>query len=296
MIVKENVDLNSIIWIQSLSISDSGTSRRIKEDLKPELKRLDFLFFDCEVNSKNEFYNIFQIIKEKIDKVNLRPIIHIDMHANEEYGLHIDGSNEYVSWKELFNELSTINKLTQNNLVVHLSVCFGLSMYKKISIDLPVPAYIFIASKEKITFAFTEQTTTPFYLELIRSGEFNSAYESHLKGTMELINSQRLFTVAVVSYVDTVLNNTEETKKRATHLKNVLMIKSGIKYFETDKILALEGLILKELTPGQHIVDQFSKNFLCGRAPTITYTEIDKLIKISRLNNQSIDQILHRVE
>ena len=82
------------------------------------------------VNSKKDFILALRNICNKITSEMVYPILHIETHGSEE-GFHLS-NDEILTWKEFFNETRSINILLNNNLIIILSMCYGISLLAKV--------------------------------------------------------------------------------------------------------------------------------------------------------------------
>ena len=102
-------------------------------------------------------------------------------------------SGERVGWGEIIEDLRSLNVATANNLTCIFALCFGLHLYKQVSLKRPVPAYLFCAPPDKISVGFLEAQTLAFYREMSRTSNVTAAFEATLGGVMQSFHCQGLF-------------------------------------------------------------------------------------------------------
>jgi len=120
----------------------------------------------------------------------LRPVLHVDAHGTVADGLLLAPSGERVGWSEIIEDLRVLNVATANNLTCIFALCFGLHLYKQVSLKRPVPAYLFCAPAEEISVGFLEAQTLAFYREMNRTSNVTAAFEATLGGVMQSFHCQ----------------------------------------------------------------------------------------------------------
>ncbi len=107
------------------------------------------------VNTKDELIQAFKEIQKKIDpNSNDMIFLSLDMHGSDK-GLQLTDSNNKrtdVGWKEIIEDLVSINKSSRMHLILMMSSCYGgkfieySGVYKK-----GAPYYFFFGPKDKTT-------------------------------------------------------------------------------------------------------------------------------------------------
>jgi len=115
---------NTLYIFESL-VNEEKTGKWLYEDLVrftyvSDIYQMRYIPFE----SKKQIFQELENIKVEI-KTELRlPTIHIEAHGDTE-GFEIAQTKEDISWRELNNELSEINFLCRNNLILSLGICNG---------------------------------------------------------------------------------------------------------------------------------------------------------------------------
>lgn len=166
--------------IESPSDSDIYDGRSESDILRLAINLNQIHCFGKCVISKNTFYDaIFQDLNNKVSELsefygNVIPIIHISAHGNKD-GIGLS-NGEFVSWNELGELLTLINKALDNSLIVCLSSCNGFSgtqMAKKLNSDLPF--YALIGHKGQPQWSETAIAYAVFYHLLAKGKSIDEA-------------------------------------------------------------------------------------------------------------------------
>jgi hypothetical protein len=157
----KHFDFNKIYVIESLKSTDKKTGKQLYDDLLSR-KVYSIPELECEyiyVNSKNEFTDAMEKIKNETQNNGKYPYIHFEIHGYtrkiknfrngySQMGLAIinskDDSGECLNWKELSGYLREINILTKNNLVISLAVCFGADIFGAIDCTKEAPFWGYV--------------------------------------------------------------------------------------------------------------------------------------------------------
>lgn len=115
-------------------------------------------------------------LKEEMDRFpGYLPIVHISAHGNSD-GLQLS-TEEVLTWSELGDMLTPINKALKNVLVVAMSCCEGYSGIRMAmrpdGSDLPF--FALVGSPEKPTWSETAVGFATFYHQLLRGAHINYA-------------------------------------------------------------------------------------------------------------------------
>src|SRR5690606_3502253 len=110
---------------------------------------------------------------------------------------------ERVSWAETIDALRELNTATANNLVCVFALCFGLNLYKEVSLKKAVPAYFFCAPTSEIEVGLLEEQTLSFYREMHETQNVTAAFSATLGCGMESFHCQGLFFQALLTHIRT---------------------------------------------------------------------------------------------
>ncbi|WP_269715633.1 hypothetical protein [Caulobacter sp. NIBR2454] len=214
-------------------------------------------------------------------KNGLLPILHLDAHGHAEGGLLTAPSGEWTSWEDLVANLRAINAATGNNLVCIFALCFGLHLYRFMSITELVPAFLFIASSKEVTVGFLEDQTRNFYRNLIDTGDLTSAFTSSLAAEMTAIYCQALFLRALAGYVKEYCRGAGR-KRRLERLLTEGLQEIGVSTPTPSQLQTLRKHARAQLKPGPHLIERFGATYLAGRPAGFTYREVESLANGSR--------------
>jgi hypothetical protein len=122
----KQLEFSHIFVLESLRPKDELTGTRLfNRVIYPEMVNKD-LKANCEhitVVSKEDFFNVFSRITDKVITDNIFPIIHLEMHGSKN-GLQLT-SYEAITWEEIQPILIDINVLCKNNLFLTMATCYG---------------------------------------------------------------------------------------------------------------------------------------------------------------------------
>ena len=130
-------------------------------------------------------------------------MLHVDAHGTVAGGLLLAPSGERIAWSEIIELLRGLNVATANNLTCVFALCFGLHLYKQVSLKKPVPAYFFVAPPSEISVGFLEEQTLAFYRETIHTSNVTAAFNTTLGANMQSFHCQGLFLQSLLRYIRT---------------------------------------------------------------------------------------------
>lgn len=212
--------VNSIYILESLNdkINDNSyeekTGKSLYNDLthyinskKSAIRNLHYI----DLRNNREFYHSLQEIKNRIIRNKIFPLIHIEMHGNEE-GVRLSPSNTYVKWLELGLMLRSINIECKNNLIVSLGVCKGESIIKALDINQPATFFIAIGTSLKISANKVYQNFYNLYSNILNGATFKEALEKsiYIDDEFRIFASELFFQ----NFEDKVLNDISSVKKK----------------------------------------------------------------------------------
>jgi hypothetical protein len=277
--ISETLQTNAIVWIHSLPEQEMGPSRRILEDLESLAIVGGLPVFAYAARNRAELVDLFRQLTAKADQ-GLRPVLHVDAHGTAADGLLLAPSGERVGWSEIIEDLRALNVATANNLTCIFALCFGLHLYKQVSLKQPVPAYLFCAPAEEISVGSLEAQTLAFYQEMNRTSNVTAAFEATLGGVMQSFHCQGLFLQSLVRYIRTYRNGGMR-QDRLERMVTAVLQRDGIENPSSAELKEARRKIRETLKPGQKVIDVFAQSFLIGRAPAFTYVDVDRFLERS---------------
>ncbi|MER8769545.1 hypothetical protein NKH63_12465 [Mesorhizobium sp. M0960] len=276
---------NAIVWIHSLPEREMGPTRRILEDLEGLASAGGFPVFAYAVRDRAELSDLFRQLMTEAEQ-GLRPVLHADAHGTVAEGLLLAPSGERVGWGEIIEDLRTLNVATANNLTCIFALCFGLHLYKQVSLRQPVPSYLFCAPPAEISVGFLEAQTLAFYREMNRTSNVTAAFEATLGGVMESFHCQGLFLQSLLRYIRTYCIGGMR-QDRLERMVTAVLQRDGIVNPSSAQLKQVRRRIRESVQPGQKLIDVFAPSFLIGRAPAFSYADLDRILKRSVATGRS---------
>ena len=277
--ISETLQTNAIVWIHSLPEQEMGPSRRILEDLDGLAITGGLPVFAHAVRNRAELSDLFRQLTASAEQ-GLRPVLHVDAHGTVAEGLLLAPSGERVGWGEIIEDLRALNVATANNLTCIFALCFGLHLYRQVSLKRPVPAYLFCAPPEEISVGFLEGQTMAFYQEMSRTSNVTASFEATLGGVMQSFHCQGLFLQSLLRYIRTYcIGRTRQD--RLERMVTAVLQRDGIVNPSSAQLKHARQEIREFLKPGQRVIDLFAPSFLIGRAPAFTFADLDRILKRS---------------
>ena len=275
--ISEKLKTNAIVWIYSLPEAEMGPTRRILEDLHILAGAGGFPVLEYPVGNRLELAEVFGELTVKVGQ-GLRPVLHVDAHGTEAEGLLLAPSGERVSWHNTIDLIRDLNVATGNNLTCVFALCFGLHLYKQVSLKKPVPAYLFFAPQSEISVGFLEAKTLSFYREINRTSNVTSSFEATLGASMQSFHCQGLFLQALLRYIRGYCMGKQQAA-RQERMVTALLQRSGVTEPSSAQLRATRMKVKEFFKPGQHLIDRFAPSFLIGRAPAFSFKDLDKILK-----------------
>jgi len=162
---------NKIIIIDSIPIGEVPTAN----DLFYDNLKWKVLFENCpsiervELSHKIEFLNRLDTICRECVEEGIKPIIHLEMHGNED-GLVLS-SGDCISWEEILPRLRVINAASKNNLTLVIAACYSARLFDLVPVHKHAPFWALVAPLHEVFPDDVRQFST-FYEELLREPNF----------------------------------------------------------------------------------------------------------------------------
>lgn len=275
--ISETLQTNAIVWIHSLPEGEMGPTRRILEDLDGLAGPRGLPVVQYKVGNSTEFIKIFDELTVNAEQ-GLRPILHVDAHGTENDGLLLSPSGERIEWSDIIEYLRILNVATNNNLTCVFALCFGLHLYKQVSLKEPVPAYFFVAPPSEINVGFLEDNTLAFYREVNHTSNVTDAFNKTLAMEMESIHCQGLFLQSLLRYIRKYCTRKQRQERQELIVTTVLE-REGIVNPTSPQLRRIRQYVRQCLKPGQHLIDQFEPSFLLGRSAAFAYNDLEAILQ-----------------
>ncbi|WP_238310213.1 hypothetical protein [Methylobacterium organophilum] len=254
-----------------------GPTRRILEDLEGLAAAGGFQVFEYAVKNRAELVRQLGELKDRAAQ-GLRPVLHVDAHGTAAEGLLLAPSGDRVGWAEVIELLRELNTATSNNLVSIFALCFGLHLYREVSLMKPAPAYFFGAPPSEISIGFLEAQTLAFYREVSSSSNVTGAFAKTLSHEMQSFHCQGLFFQALLTYIRRHCR-AKDRGPRLERMVTAIMKRDGITNPSGAQLKAARQHVRGFLDPGQHLIDKFAPSFLIGRPAAFVFDDLRKVLE-----------------
>lgn len=278
---------NSVIWFTSLPAQDQGTSRRVFEDVEPEIRQAEMRCEHHSIQSAKQLFNRLEALTSAATEIGLRPLLHFDMHGNAELGLHISASDEYIPWTTLADHLGALNVATGNNLCVVGAACYGLKAISSMSLERPTPFFLLLAPEEEVSMGFLEDNIPAFYRELFISGVL-IPYERYLEPHFSYFHCERVLFEAIARYIQKGCKGKSGKERRERLLTEMFM--TGIPNTKQNRRV-MRRQIKAKLKPGPEILDRYARTFLAGKPCSFDFDELLSFVQARNANPDPISQL-----
>lgn len=220
---------NTLYIFESL-LNEEKTGKWLYEDLVrftyvSDIYQMRYIPFE----SKKQFLQELENIKVEIKTELKLPTIHIEAHGDTE-GFEIAQTKEDISWRELNDELSEINFLCRNNLILSLGICNGhyinLDMIKFFEEERRCPFIVNISPQETIDPIAIKFGFSNFYQSLLQKREFSYAMKDMEEMTsLNFLTTADILAYRIVEFVKEFIGSQAYTVGTSEQLKE--LIKKG---------------------------------------------------------------------
>lgn len=277
--ISDTLQINKVLWLQSLPETELGPSRRINEDLESLASAEGLAFEQIAVPDRATAFSVLDRIADE-SAAGLRPILHFDCHGSVQNGLLLAPSGDHLSWKDLAARLRAINVATQNNLCCVFAACFGLYIGKEVELSKPAPFFLVVGAENEINVGYLEEKTLAFYRAVLRSENISKAYQDILFPELRLFNCKGMFAQALARYVARYCSGKAGATRRERLVEPWLALR-GLPANRANLRIARKA-IKDGITPSQSLIDRFAATFLIGRSPGFGISELRRLAEGQR--------------
>lgn len=193
---------NAIYVIQSLGPTDRLKTGKALfcDQLKPLCKKNHVNSFYCELSKKQGFLNVMRRIWKHCETESIYPIIHLEMHGNQDGGGLVISNGDDIRWSEFVPLCKGINRACNNNLFLVMAVCHGYQAIRKTSIKDISPFCTLIGPSSTVTAGEIQRDFPKFYKQLFQTGDIDQAYH-HLSNGYGLYKCEQTFIECLVRYL-----------------------------------------------------------------------------------------------
>jgi hypothetical protein len=235
-------NLNTIYIIESLTDNEIKTGTILYNEIIKILAYKTNLFYTriISVQNKTEFIKSLQKIEYNVGQ-NYFPLIHFEIHGEEDKKGLVLSNRELVTWEELSNLIRPINIATKNNLIITMAVCFGAFFWQQTKILEPAPFFGCLAPITSISGGEIMERFSNFYTHFFNTTEFNDLIK--IINNWEIKNPMFKIFSSIDYYLDTInsfeqelLENSSEHQSRIHSLANSLINTPPITDIKRDDI------------------------------------------------------------
>ena len=277
--ISETLQTNAVVWIHSLPEKEMGPTQRILEDLEGLTSAGGFQVIEYAVGDRAVLEKAFNKLTSSAEQ-GLRPVLHVDAHGTVADGLLLAPSGERVGWDDVIELLRRLNVATENNLTCVFALCFGLHLYKNVSLMKAVPAYLFCAPPSEISVGFLEDQTLAFYRKINQTSNVTDAFNATLGTSMASFHCQGLFFHSLLRYFRTSCMG-KLRQERQEKMVTAVLKRDGIVNPSYEQLRQARKEIREFLKPGQNLIDHFAPSFLIGRNAAFKFEDLDMVLKCS---------------
>ena len=193
---------NQLFIFDALSNVESQTGRILHEDVTDFANSLGRYNYCTRYVIKDRILLValLKALEGECKSGVLLPALHFECHGDEEKGLWLAASNEYVSWSDLAALIAPLNAAARNNIIVVLASCHGYALFKSVSINSPCPFHFMIAPNEEVSVGVIYDSIFPFYKHVIESGDLSTA-TMHLDQKFKLFISGEWFYSTIAAFL-----------------------------------------------------------------------------------------------
>ncbi len=175
---------NKVFVLKSLGDSDTYADDLYYETIEPQCIKCG-----VETEPPIEIYDE-QDWGKAIDKICgdacQKPIVHIEMHGEEENGLELRLGG-FIPWQRVIEDLTRINIRSENNLIVTMAVCYStMNAYAISMVKSPAPYLFSVTTSKRVLGEDSYQLFTVFFKELIETKELYAALKKVEQDNPEL--------------------------------------------------------------------------------------------------------------
>ena len=169
-------EFNRFYVIESLGSSEAHTGTELCEYLKTTTDALKYTSTGViTISGREGWSQLMDFLKTEISQEAL-PILRFEIHGDSE-GLYLN-NGDLIKWRDVYNDLSDLNRLMHCNLMVTFAVCFGLNILRQIRFDNIMPFCFTVGSMKKMYNNHIPACFKAFYNEFFSTRDIDKAVKA----------------------------------------------------------------------------------------------------------------------
>jgi len=213
-------NFNKLFILQSLKGDNlqTGTELKNRLDAWNNVRGVVFQVEVFEVHSMQEWNIFWNSVYTSIETCGNIPIIHLEMHGNQQE-LGIDkGANGRIPLPDVFRCVQKANILSHNNVFLSLAVCMGLNVIRSLSAYGAMPFCGVLGSESTLGNQELLENYTIFYKAFLESLNIDTAHQALQAAGVnpekyQLLKPEQIFINSYLGYLETFKTDDGIVKK-----------------------------------------------------------------------------------
>ncbi len=143
-------------------------------ELEEQLHSQSIQVVTKEADTVELFFNILAEIHDKINANNLKPWSHIFCHGNE-IGFQFNYLNETLTWSQMAESFSKINKAMSERLFINLTCCKGANFKKLLETNIS-SFYELIGLSNDLEIEHAKLINKEFYTDFLQNNNIEETF------------------------------------------------------------------------------------------------------------------------
>lgn len=266
---------NQLFIFDGLSEGESQTGRRLHEDVTDFANSIGRYNYCTRYVVKNRITLVayLKAIESECKAGVLLPALHFECHGEEEKGLWLAASKEYIPWPDLASLIAPVNAATRNNVSVILASCESFKMSESVDIQFPCPFHFLIAPNQEIEAGTTQGSLLPFYKEIVLSGQLNKAL-THLDFRFKRFIAGEWFYVRIANFYANHYSAKDKEEIMNQMIDNEV---AKVGYSNRQLIRSIRPQIKRSLSDPKNFYQTVERRFFHGHAH-VPYADMRRFI------------------